>query len=95
MPSSPPTPAREAPESPSHSPLGSPVPQSPTLDRLAKHDAEYSDDDDDDEEEEEEEEKKDKKKKEEEEEDKKKKEKRMITIFSYIELIMSFRRKIR
>jgi len=54
MPSSPPTPARQAPESQSHSPLGSPVPQSPTLDRLAKRDAEYSDDDDDDEEEEEE-----------------------------------------
>lgn len=46
MPSSPPTPVREAPESQSHSPLGSPVPQSPTLDRLAKHDAEDSDDDD-------------------------------------------------
>lgn len=45
MPSSPPTPAREAPESPSHSPLGSPVPQSPTLDRLAQHDEEDSDDD--------------------------------------------------
>lgn len=35
MPSSPPTPAREV----SHSPLDSPVPKSPTLDRLAKHDS--------------------------------------------------------